>query len=97
MYLAIVTLAPHPAGEPRTLDPHLLIDLLWATVSPADGIEHISATTDSHQAHVGLYLHADSQTLADRHAHALMQRATTTQALYGWRVQPRPSGRTVDP
>lgn len=96
MYLTIVTLAPHPHHEPRILDPQLLIDLLWATVRPADGIEHISATTDSQQAHVGLYLHADSQTHADQRAHALLQRAITAPSLRGWNVQPRPSTGTSE-
>jgi hypothetical protein len=92
VHLAIVVLVPATDAADRRLDPHLLIDALWAAADPTETVEHISALMTAGGLHVGLYLRAENSAAADRLAHELLERATATlPLLHGWRVRP-PTG-----
>ena len=96
MYLAFLNLDPGPEIAGQTLDPELLVDVLWAVADPADRIDHISVLVQLGQANVGLFMRADHQADADRRARIMLQRATANAPLLrGWRIQP-PAG-TDDP
>lgn len=92
MYLAVLSLGAGPEIADQTLDPELLVDVLWAIADPADRIDHISTLSGPGRANVGCYLRADTQSDAERRARTLLERATATAPLLrGWHVQPPPA------
>lgn len=93
MYLSIASLAAETDLSSQRVDPQLMIDAVWATVSPADRIEHVSILASCGRVDLGLFLQADSQLEADERANSIAVRACLTiPLLHGWHLSE--NGRT---
>jgi hypothetical protein len=86
--LAIVSLEPGLATTKEPVNVQLVIDVLWAFATAADGVEHISARVAADCIHIGIYVHAQSSTDADQVAVGLVERAMQAHSVLGrWNIE----------
>lgn len=89
MYMASVTLAASGEATHRELDPHLLVDLLWALAEPGLGIEHMRVATSPGRIEVVFFSTApDAHSVAVTGIHLCETAASSAPQLRGWFVVP---------
>lgn len=77
----------HPA---RLLDRNLVTDVIWATASPADRLEHVYARSAEGRLDIALFLLAADPQQASSTAAGIITRALTgSPTLAGWTTTPR--------
>lgn len=85
--MASVALAASDEARQRELDPHVLVDLLWALADPGLGIEHMRAAAGPGQIEIIFFSTASDAQAASRISNRLCEKATTSAPqLRGWYV-----------
>lgn len=93
MQIVVVTFRPPPDAERRDIDPGVLVDILWASAAPDDGLEHIRARADPRPGDLSLALLLRSSTEEESSTEPVRElcgRAiASSPALTGWTVSTR--------